>query len=115
MDNGIRAKECALPMKAKENFEIKKSSLYLIGIIILIISAIYFISGTDGSSITGNAVANDFRGEMQNIVIGMKNFNYYPNTIKVKAGKPVSISLDKTVSGCLRGFVYWFTWFCCNL
>ena len=104
MDNGIRAKECALPMKAKENFEIKKSSLYLIGIIILIISAIYFISGTDGSSITGNAVAGNPSGEVQNIVIGVKNFNYYPNTIKVKVNKPVSISLDKTVSGCLRDF-----------
>jgi len=88
----------------KDQFEIKKSNLYLIGIIVLIISGIYFISNTKGNSVTGNVVANNVNGEMQNVVIGMKDFNYYPNTIKVKANKPVSISLDKSVYGCFRSF-----------
>ena len=88
----------------KDQIEIKKSSLYLVGIIILIVLGIYFISNTGGNSITGNAVANNVNGDAQNIVIGMKNFNYYPNTIKVKANQPVSISLDKSVYGCLRDF-----------
>jgi len=88
----------------KDQIEIKKSSLYLVGIVILIVLGIYFISNTGGNSIIGNAVANNVNGDAQNIVIGMKNFNYYPNTIKVKANQPVSISLDKSVYGCLRDF-----------
>lgn len=32
----------------------------------------------------------------------MKNFNYYPSEVKVKAEKPVSISLENNVFGCLR-------------
>ena len=102
MDNGIWAKECAVSMK--DQLEIKKSSLYLLGIIILIAFAIYFISSTEGNNSTGNAVVGNIFGDVQNVVISMKNFNYYPNTIKVKVNKPVSISLDKTVSGCLRDF-----------
>ena len=106
MDNGIWAEERAVQMKAKENIEIKKSSLYYIaGIIFLIILGGYFILGSDDvNSITGNVAAIGSNKEMQKIVIGLKNYNYYPNTIKVKAEKPVSISLDKTVSGCLRDF-----------
>ena len=88
----------------KDQLEIKKSSLYLIGIIILIAFAIYFISDTKENSVTGNVVADNFNGDVQNVVVGMKNFNYYPNTIKVKVDKPVSIILDKSVYGCLRDF-----------
>ena len=88
----------------KDQFEIKKSNLYLIGIIVLIIFGIYFISDTKGDSVTGNAVVNNVNAEVQKVIIGMKDFNYYPNTIKVKANKPVSISLDKSVYGCFRSF-----------
>ena len=34
----------------------------------------------------------------------MKNYNYYPNTITVKSGQPVELTLDESVRGCLRGF-----------
>ena len=92
-------------MITKENIEVKKSSLYIVGIIVLIIIGGYFILGnSDDNGITGNVVAIDSNNDIQNIIIGLKNFNYYPNTIEVEAGKPVSISLDKTVSGCLRDF-----------
>lgn len=43
-------------------------------------------------------------GEYQKVVLGFKNFNYYPNTVTVKAGIPVRISLDSSVSGCYRSF-----------
>ncbi len=42
--------------------------------------------------------------EAQNIVISEKNFNYYPQTIRVKEGQLVRISLDSSVGGCLRSF-----------
>ncbi len=44
-------------------------------------------------------------GEVQKITLGMKNYNYYPNTITVKSGIPVEITLDSSVSGCYRSFV----------
>lgn len=44
------------------------------------------------------------KGGNLEIVLGMKNFNYYPNTIKIKANIPVEISLDNTVQGCYRDF-----------
>jgi len=90
----------------KENIEIKKSTLYMLGIIAIVIFAGFFILRNGENSnkeIAGNvAAANE--GEIQKVVIGLKNYNYYPNTIKVKVNQPVSISLDKTVSGCLRDF-----------
>ena len=77
----------------------------MVGIIILISFFGYFILGSsDDSSIIGSVIAVDSNKEAQKVVLGLKDFNYYPNTIKVKANKPVSISLDKSVSGCLRDF-----------
>ncbi|KAF0216769.1 MAG: Heavy metal transport/detoxification protein, partial [bacterium] len=43
-------------------------------------------------------------GNVQKVILGMKNYNYNPNTITVKAGQPVSITLDSSVQGCLRSF-----------
>jgi len=75
------------------------------GIIILIAFFGYFIFGSsEDSSIIGSVIAVDSNKEAQKVVLGLKDFNYYPNTIKVKANKPVSISLDKSVYGCLRDF-----------
>jgi len=51
-----------------------------------------------------NNTANQQNAETQRITLSMKNYNYYPNTIKVKAGQPVSITLDESVSGCYRSF-----------
>ncbi|MBS3140708.1 cupredoxin domain-containing protein [Candidatus Woesearchaeota archaeon] len=62
-------------------------------------------------NITGNTVAtnngansNTPSGNVQKIVLSMKNGNYYPNTVKVKVGQPVSISLDSSIRGCYRSF-----------
>ena len=89
----------------RDNIRIKKSSFYMAGIIILITFFGYFILGSsDDSSIIGSVIAVDSNKEAQKVVLGLKDFNYYPNTIKVKANKPVSISLDKSVYGCLRDF-----------
>ena len=54
----------------------------------------------ENTEVQGNAV----QGELQKVTLGVKNYNYYPNTVKVQAGKPVEITLDKDVSGCLRSF-----------
>ena len=40
----------------------------------------------------------------QKVTIGMKNGNYYPNTLTVNAGQPVELALDSSVTGCFRSF-----------
>lgn len=102
-------------MAVEDKIQVKKSSVYLLGVVLLIAVAGYFmlnsgVSGNDNSS--NNNGNNDNNGDyavtiengIQKVIIGMKDYNYYPNTIRVKAGVPVSISLDKTVYGCFRDF-----------
>ncbi len=82
-----------------------KTIAYLIGIFLILGTFGYFMLG-EGNN-TGNIVkasSNINSENVQEIIIGMKDFNYYPNTITVKAGQPVSISLDNTVQGCFRDF-----------
>lgn len=95
----------------------KNTTLLIFSIIILfIIGVIFFVkAGNINKNITGNIVGDVIvngenggeigkvvDGEVQKIVLGMKNFNYYPSEIKVKSGIPVSISLEDNVFGCLR-------------
>lgn len=87
---------------AEDKMKIKKTTLYLIGILFLAVAGGYLMIDTSTVSNVDNGNAGN--GEVQNIVIGMKDYNYYPNTIKVKAGQPVSISLDESVYGCFRDF-----------
>lgn len=86
--------------------EIKKSTLYIVGLLlVLVVGGFFFVSGSSAGN--GNVVAQDaqiVQGETQKVVIGEKNANYYPNTIKVKANQPVSITLDNSVQGCFRSF-----------
>ena len=81
-----------------------KNLFYLISIFILIAIAGFLLlkEGTiqENTDIPKNVV----QGEVQKVVLGTKDYNYYPNTIKVQEGKPVSITLDKSVTGCLRSF-----------
>lgn len=60
-----------------------------------------------GNNVQANTrdVTGSNQGEYQKIVIGMQNYNYYPNTITVKVNKPVRIYLDSSVQGCFRSFV----------
>ncbi|MEK6872808.1 MAG: cupredoxin domain-containing protein [Nanoarchaeota archaeon] len=85
----------------------KNSILLLtIAIMILVIGSFVFANAKD-TSITGNVVLENqkvIKGNLQKIILGMKDFNYYPNTIKVKANQPVEITIDETVKGCLRSF-----------
>lgn len=93
MDNSIWSKECVIPMK---------SIKYIIGIVVLIIFSISIML-EDNKAVTNTDLKNP-SGDVQNVIIGMKDYNYYPNTIEVEVGKPVSISLDSSVYGCFRDF-----------
>ena len=84
---------------------IKKTTLYMIMTIALIVFAGYFLMGKSGNETTANPTQNAQNGNAQKIVLSIKNYNYYPNTITVKANQPVRIFLDSSVVGCYRGFV----------
>lgn len=84
--------------------KIKKSTMYLFGIIFIVALASYFVLVKSSSSSNSFSDAQQAQGETQKVVIGVKDFNYYPNTIRVKANKPVEISLDSSVTGCFRSF-----------
>ena len=95
MADGARAKERDFPMK--------NTTIFIFAFLIIIAGGIFlFTKGEAKQDITGNVIANN---EIQKITLGIKNYNYYPNTIKVKAGIPVRINLDESVRGCYRSFV----------
>ncbi|MBI2042826.1 cupredoxin domain-containing protein [Candidatus Pacearchaeota archaeon] len=83
--------------------KIKKTTLYLVLIIILVTMMGFFLLGNENIK-QDNVTPNTIDGEFQKVVLSMKNLNYYPNTIKVKANQPVEITLDDSVRGCLRSF-----------
>ena len=83
-----------------------KPMIYVVGIILIIGLAGYMVFGSKSeASNTGNKKENNAGKEVQEVVLGVKDYNYYPNTVTVKSGKPVKITLDKTVTGCLRSFM----------
>ena len=77
-----------------------KNITYIILLVFFIIVSGYFLVGNNQDS-SGNLIGT---GEVQEITLGMKNFNYYPDIINVKAGNKVRINLDNTVYGCLKSF-----------
>lgn len=83
---------------------VKKTTLYFVMMVLLVgVMAFYLLSGSGESS--NNVVnAQPVQGETQKVILGMKNFNYYPDEVKVNANQPVELSLDKSVTGCLRSF-----------
>lgn len=80
----------------------KNSTALLVLIAVLILIGGFVLTNSKSSSGTGINTGNN--QNIQKVVIGMKNYNYYPNTIKVKSGIPVEITLDESVYGCFRSF-----------
>lgn len=80
-----------------------KNTTIVILIVILIFGVGAFVYFNPGENVTSKVSSGS--GEVQKITLSMKNYNYYPNTISVKAGVPVSITLDNSVGGCYRSFV----------
>jgi len=102
-----------------QNIEIKKSTLIIIVSILVIGSFLTFAivkiaSGNDndnpatgelvkGGQTGSNSVVNE--GDVQVVNLGVANYNYDPQTIKVEAGKKVRIIGNmQQLAGCLRAF-----------
>jgi|SRR3989338_4220880 len=82
--------------------KIKKTTLYFVFVLILVVGAGFFFLKGGNSSSTGDVAVGS--GNVQKITLSEKNSNYYPNTLNVKANQPVSITLDNSVVGCFRSF-----------
>ncbi len=89
----------------------KNTTLLVIVLIVMVLIGFFLYTRTSviaGNGITGNAVNdnsnNDNLENAQKVLLGMKNYNYFPSVINVKAGLPVELTLDETVRGCLRSF-----------
>jgi plastocyanin domain-containing protein len=82
-----------------------KTYIYFILFVALVVGGI-FVFKDKGDNTTGNSVIppSTQQGQTQNVVLGIKNYNYYPNTINVKVNEQVEISLDSSVTGCFRSF-----------
>ncbi len=75
--------------------------MYIVAtMVIIILGGYYLFSGNTSENSGGNAGS----GDVQKVTLSMKNYNYYPNTIKVQVGSPVEITLDNSVRGCFRDF-----------
>lgn len=78
---------------------------FVIFVVVLLLVGFGIFMIKDSASASGNAVqGNSGSGKVQEVTIGIKNYNYYPNTITVKVNQPVRIYLDKSVIGCYRSF-----------
>ena len=82
-----------------------KNTTLLIIVVILIVALGAYFFGSGGTSVNANVIeGNNVQGDVQKVILSSKNLNYYPQEVEVKAGQPVSISLDSNVKGCLRAF-----------
>jgi len=80
-----------------------KSIIYICGVVLIGLILGFLMLKINLSS--GNSSTIDSNQDAQKVMLSMKNYNYYPNTITVKANMPVSISLDSSVTGCFRAIV----------
>lgn len=80
-----------------------KNSTILIFIAVILVLGGYFIVNSGNSQKTNANVVSD-NGLIQQVTLGIKNYNYYPDTLEVKEWEKVSLTLDSSVYGCFRSF-----------
>jgi plastocyanin domain-containing protein len=83
-----------------------KNTTVILMIVILVLAGGWFtfINGKNVS--TGSTVLDIKNTEAQEIVLSQKGYNY--EDISAEAEKPIKISADDSVSGCLRSVVFNF-------
>lgn len=78
--------------------------LFFIMAIIVLAGSFVFVKGK--APVTGNTIVEPqaLQGETQKVVLSQEGFNY--KDVRVEAGKPIEISADDSVRGCLRAAVF---------
>ncbi len=78
------------------------TTLLLIGLLLIVGGVLVF---KNTGSVPGAAITDiPTTGDAQRVTLSEKNSNYFPQTITVKAGSPVELTLDSSITGCLRSF-----------
>ncbi len=80
-----------------------KGYFYVIGVIVIVVIFGFMMvrGNSESEEVFFSATIKD---GVQEVVLSLKDYNYYPNAVKVKEGIPVRIYLDSSVVGCLRDF-----------
>lgn len=79
--------------------------LFIIVIMVLVVGGFVFVNGKNGN--TANFVSNNAQvveGQIQQVVLSQDGYNYKDAT--AQAGKPISLTADGSVKGCLRSVVF---------
>lgn len=84
-----------------DKIKIKKSTLYLFGIILLVVIAGFFMLKSGGASSKDNSVSGDF--QVVKVSVSRGTYIFSPSTFKV--GIPVKLKADSSVGGCARSIV----------
>ena len=79
--------------------------IFILVAMVLIVGGFIFVNGKNGT--TANVVSNNaqvIQGEMQEVILSQNGYNYKDAT--TQAGKPITLSADNSVRGCLRSVVF---------
>ena len=76
------------------------TALLLIGLLIIGGGVLIFRDSQPSS----DSFIAPLNGDLQKVTLSEKNSNYFPQKITVKAGLPVELTLDSSVTGCFRSF-----------
>jgi len=84
----------------------KNTTLLLITIIIvLVIGGFVFVNGRNSLVVKDVPRSGEtIPGNMQRVVLSQNGYNY--KDANVQAGKPIALSADNSVGGCLRSVVF---------
>ena len=66
--------------------------------------AFFLIDGKSNSATNNLVNAQQVQGETQKVVLSQQGYNYKDAT--AEAGKPITISADSSVGGCLRSVAF---------
>jgi len=84
-----------------------KSTTMLLIVVVMVAIVGGFIAVNNKSPVNSNVALNDVQianGGAQKVILSQEGFNY--KSVSAKAGKPISISADNSVYGCLRAPVF---------
>ncbi|MSS74119.1 hypothetical protein EXS72_00560 [Candidatus Pacearchaeota archaeon] len=77
-----------------------------LGVVGIIVAVAFFMFSGLTPSVNGNIVDEDIlgNGESQTVVLSQEGLNY--KDVSAEAGKPIKLSADSSVKGCLRSVAF---------
>ncbi len=85
----------------------KNTTLFAFTFLVLLALWYFLMEATPGTGASAPGViieGGSQNGDVQSVTLGVKRGNYYPQEVRVRAGRPVALTLDASVYGCYRSF-----------